>query len=465
MGFLDKHGIATSTAIGMILLVIGLLIAMGLFGPRILEAAEGIAKTFGIETQLTERVNLPADLLASFFLVCAAEKGTNCICSESIDFYLPDAFSEGNLLTLEEKNGNIEIDLVGARKTVPNVVPCFVRGFPTGFADLGYFTDRKVSRSFPPEFSGKVSFEYKEKGEQFWFKRTLANSLPMKTLRLIKLDPNYLCLMSSGAVNDERGRTCRNIDQCFGRVCGTDEKCPTNKIDPYYTGPGLCCDVRCVKKEAPEIEAGLKQKLKLARVSPPQQALKLLNEIYNEHPTSEFADDALFEIAKIKDSLGRREEVISPLKTLLKQYPGSELIAEADKLSDKHMNCGDYNFKEALAHSAKEMAKCTDARDSLLIGCVFIDRNWPIKNNCKSCRDIKYACDIYDEETCKLSPCHNVGEKRCSWFRGECQSPRYKKDCSSIKTSLGCANDPCHPKTTLGCCVWTGSKCKYALQE
>ncbi len=459
-----KRGMATTTVVGMILLVIGLLVAMGIFGGKILEAAEGVGKAFGIVSAKQQKVQQVGDVLTSFFQTCALEPGTNCVCSTSIDFYLPDAFSEGDALTLERNGSDTVIDLVGTKITIPGVAPCFVTGFPMGFATFNYFIEQPISfsRSFSPDFIGKIIFTYAKEKEKFWLQGTLADSLPLKTLRLVKLDPHYLCLIASLAT-EYIERECKSINQCWnGKVCGAGETCPTNMIDPYYAGPGVCCNIRCVKKEAPEVEANISQVFEQAKQA---QDLTKLREIVEQHPTSEYADDALFEIARIYDAQNKRNEFLEAARKLLRQYPASPYIGPLDTMSDRHLNCGDYQFPAGGSHSAAERAQCTDARDSLLTGCVFIDRNWPNNNECKSCRDAKNCGDIYDEKTCRLSPCTPAGQNRCQWQFDECMYSQYTKDCAAIETKDGCENDPCHPKTQNGCCAWTGSKCEMKYEQ
>jgi len=425
MGSPDKRGIATGTVVALILVIIVVLFVSGIFGTKILDAAETLGNSLGFTTPRAEKAQLPVSLLQQFFQLCENEPGKDCVCAQTFDARsLLDAAREGDNLTFTQQGANMEISLAGATALVPGAVPCLYAG-NAAFAQRDRYSAEKQETP-GPSVQGTFSFTYDSEKRNFnyirgWIGGPVTANLPLGSIRLAKFGSNYLCVLSEEAASNV-ARTCAEMNQCTnGKVCTQGQSCSTGKIDQYYQGQGICCSGACVTKLAPEVEAQLKQKLDEVHAASQKIDLRLVGEqlaalksIYAQYPSSESAPAAMLEAAEINDAVHKRAETLALLSAMLAQYPSSPLIADADQLSDRLLSCTDNGFVPGSTNSADEQAKCNSARDSLLSACFFVDKTWPAKNECVSCKSINYQCDgIKDKETCDRSPC--APKSKCAW--------------------------------------------------
>jgi hypothetical protein len=426
MGFSDKRGMS-GLAVTLIIGVLVILFMLGGAGEKILHGAESLAGTLGITTAKSAKVKATTSLLSGFYSLCAAEPGTNCVCSTPLNLFQPGLFSDKDVITFSEKDGGTLIDFVGSPIAMPGIAPCLFTATPEP-ARIAFGSSPATQPS--PQLTSPFSFEYRTEDTLFVPSNSFVlttrmrfdepvDFLPLKSLRLFKLSPNSLCVLSEAAVKGVQ-RTCKDMAQCSGRVCTGGQACSTGKFDPYYQGAGVCCSGECIAKPTPGIEAQMSHALAAARaarfpMTDAAQQLAIVNglrDIYTKYPTSEYADDALAELAGIYFVLDMRREFFEAANLLLNNYPISPFIARIDTMSDNYLSCTDKGFSPGFWNSADERAKCNTARDSLLTGCVFID-NWG-RNECKSCKAIGYSCSaITDKETCNVSPCAPKSE--CYW--------------------------------------------------
>jgi hypothetical protein len=440
MGFSDKRGMS-GLAVTLIIGVLVILFMLGGAGNKILEGAESLASSLGVSTAKSTKVKATTSLLSDFYNLCAAEPGTNCVCSTPLNLFQPEMFSDKDVITFSEKGGGTLIDFVGSPIALPGIAPCLFTATPEP-ARIAFGSSPATQAS--PQLTSPFSFEYRTEDTLFVPSNSFVlttrmrldepvDFLPLKSLRLFKLSPNSLCVLSEAAVKGIQ-RTCKDMAACSGRVCTGGQVCSTGKFDPYYQGAGVCCSGECITKPSPDIEAQMSHALaaaKMARfpMTDAAQQLAIINglrDIYTKYPTSEYADDALAEVAGIYFVLDMRREFFEAASLLLKNYPISPFIARIDTMSDNYLSCADSGFVPGRTNSAAEITACNSARDSLLTGCAFIDNTFPTRNQCRSCKGLSCHA-LLDEATCQRSPCAiKQGDDKCQWRFGGCTYSGYK---------------------------------------
>ncbi len=81
------------------------------------------------------------------------------------------------------------------------------------------------------------------------------------------------------------------------------------------------------------------------------EKLRALEDLVNNYPQSEYADDALFQLALTYTDIGRFNEAIKPLQSLTQNYPNSKLVNQA------YLRMGLISYNQANTSAAIEYYK------------------------------------------------------------------------------------------------------------
>lgn len=157
--------------------------------------------------------------------------------------------------------------------------------------------------------------------------------LSLLTISLISSVPQTLSASAEGAYAKAKA--------CYGKL-----KAGPDKPDPIQWEH--CIDMfLTVQKKYPKDELGinglynvgkLKVELysKLKRTSDADEAIKAFNQFIKDYPDSHLADDALFEIAKLRHNPFKQDDrALLALDYIIQNYPNSDMVPAAEEMLKK----------------------------------------------------------------------------------------------------------------------------------